>query len=401
MRILFVAMSHSIHTARWIGQLSDQGWELHLFPSQDFGASHPELSGVTIHHSVFGRFRNSVRQNVRYRGLYVGLHAIAYLARRALGHYLPGYRAWQLKRVIAKVKPDLIHSLEIQSAGYLVHAVRVLSKDHLPPWMVTNWGSDIYLFGQLPEHKQRIRDVLESCDYYFCECKRDVDLARGFGFTGQVMPVMPNSGGFDLDRLQTVREAIPTSRRKQIMLKGYQNWSGRALAGLRALERSADMLEGYTIVLHTAEPDVVLAARLFSERTGIAVRILDRGSSHEQILQAHAEARISIALGISDAISTSLLEAMVMGSFPIQSCTACTDEWIDNGINGAVVPPEDPDLIETAIRCAMADDRMVDAAAARNWAIARERLEGTEIKASVVEMYRLLAAEISQKSVNA
>lgn len=41
-----------------------------------------------------------------------------------------------------------------------------------------------------------------------------------------------------------MREQIPVSSRKVIMLKGYQNWAGRALVGLRALGRCEDILEG-------------------------------------------------------------------------------------------------------------------------------------------------------------
>jgi hypothetical protein len=33
MRILFVAMPESIHAARWISQITDQGWEVYLFPA--------------------------------------------------------------------------------------------------------------------------------------------------------------------------------------------------------------------------------------------------------------------------------------------------------------------------------------------------------------------------------
>ena len=34
-----------------------------------------------------------------------------------------------------------------------------------------------------------------------------------------------------------------------------------------------------------------------------------------------------------------------MGSFPIQSDTACADEWIEDGVSGLIVPPEDPDSL--------------------------------------------------------
>src|SRR5512143_3129321 len=46
LRILFVAQAVSIHTARWIRQLSDQGWDLHVFDMLG-SFPHPELRGVT------------------------------------------------------------------------------------------------------------------------------------------------------------------------------------------------------------------------------------------------------------------------------------------------------------------------------------------------------------------
>ncbi|MBW1897870.1 MAG: glycosyl transferase family 1, partial [Deltaproteobacteria bacterium] len=103
------------------------------------------------------------------------------------------------------------------------------------------------------------------------------------------------------------------------MLKGYQGWAGRALVGLRALERCADILAGYEIVIYSASKEVLIAAELFSKSTGVQTTIIPEGTPHHEVLKLHGKARISIGLSISDAISTSLLEAVVMGSFPIQS----------------------------------------------------------------------------------
>ena len=44
-----------------------------------------------------------------------------------------------------------------------------------------------------------------------------------------------------------------------------------------------------------------------------------------------------------------------MGALPIQSCTACADEWIVDGRSGLIVPPEDVDVIENALRRALTD----------------------------------------------
>ena len=199
---------------------------------------------------------------------------------------------------------------------------------------------------------------------------------------------MPNTGGFDLDQVDKLRRQTATADRRIIMLKGYQGWAGRALVGLRALERCADALPTYSIVIYSAAPEVAIAAELFANRTAIATRILPATTPHEEILSLHAQARISIGLSIGDAISTSLLEAIVMGSFPIQSCTACADEWVQHGKSALIVPPEDPDIIENAIRIALADDALVNRASQMNWQTALTRLDRTLLKDAAIQMYR-------------
>jgi glycosyltransferase involved in cell wall biosynthesis len=257
---------------------------------------------------------------------------------------------------------------------------------------VTNWGSDIYLFGRLSEHVEKIKAVLSACNYYDCECHRDVELARAFGFKGEVLPVLPNTGGFNIDQMQQFRQTGPSSARRLIILKGYQGWAGRALVGLRAIELSADALKGYRIAVYLAGEDVRISAELISQSTGIPIEIVPH-SLHEDMLRLHGCARMSIGLSIGDAASTSMLEAMVMGSFPIQSCTACANEWIKDGITGLIVPPEDPETIAASIRRAVSDDALVDRAAELNTLTAHERLDYRSIQQQVIAMYEKVATK--------
>jgi glycosyltransferase involved in cell wall biosynthesis len=177
------------------------------------------------------------------------------------------------------------------------------------------------------------------------------------------------------------------------MLKGYQGWAGRSLVGLRALERCADMLKGYEVVIYLASPEVVIAAELFQRSTGVNVRIIPKGTSHVEILSLHGRARLSIGLSIGDAASTSMLEAMAMGSFPIQSWTSCADEWIEDGKSGLLVPPDDPEVVEKAIRKALADDALVDGAAELNYAVVGKRLNYYALKPMTVNIYNTVASE--------
>jgi hypothetical protein len=394
MRVLFVAMANSIHTARWVDQLAGQGWDLHLFPSTDSWVEvHPELRNVTLHHTGFRNPAQSAK-GVRFRGVSLASR-VADVWQRRVRKEEEGTRrrAERLARLVARLAPDIVQSLEIQHAGYLTWEAKQRLGKPFPPWIVTNWGSDIYLYGRLAEHAPKIRDVLAGCDYYSCECLLDVSLAKSFGFAGTVLPVFPNAGGFDLAEVACLRQPGSASARRAIMLKGYQHWGGRALTGLRALERCADLLGGYEVWIYSATPDVAVAAELFAESTGIHVTLLPKGTSHPEILSRHGRARISIGLSISDAISTSLLEAMMMGSFPIQSRTACADEWIEDGRTGFLVPPDDPEAVEAAIRNALADDGLVDLAAEENLRTATLRLDQERIRPMAVGIYTRVAAD--------
>lgn len=385
MRILFVAMPQSVHTARWINQLAGRGWDLHLFPSM-LESPHPDLRDVTIY-GVSARRPAQLHPSVRWRGLSPLRTGASLLAQR-LRAQLPMALAWLVRRL----KPDLVHSLEIQHAGYLAFDARSRLGGAFPPWAVTNWGSDIYLFGRFAVHRDRIKAVMAACDYYACECERDVELARRFGFTGTRLLVAPNAGGLRLGECQRLREPGPTSSRRLIVLKGYQTWAGRALVGLRAIEMSAELLRGYRVAVYLATPDVALAAELVTESTGVPLDILPQ-VSHEEMLRLHGRARASIGLSISDGASQSMLEAMAMGSFPIQSDNGCQHEWVDHGTTGMLVPPNDPASVAGALRRALTDDRLVEEAAAANLALMGQRYDYGHVQDQVLAAYAGIARE--------
>jgi len=381
MRILFVAMPNSVHTVRWMSQIVNQGWELYLFsPFEE--KPHAKFREITI----FGTspFRpKDLDKSVRY----IRWPSIYFFRDRFEKKISHKYKEKALVQAIQSIKPDIIHSLEFQHAGYLTLGAKNKISNKFPTWISTNWGSDIYLFGRLAEHKPKIKAVLANCDYYSCECQRDVTLAKALDFKGEVLPVFPNTGGFDLKKTVTLRNCDVPSARRMILLKGYQHWAGRALVGLQALRQCIDLLEDYTIAISAASPEVQIAAEIFSQDTEIPIEIIP-AVAHDEILRYFARSRIYIGLSISDAISTSLLESIVMGAFPIQSCTACADEWIEDGKSGFIVPPEEPKVIADAIRRALTDDSLVDRAAEINEQIAAERLDYSGIQTKVIKMYK-------------
>ncbi len=228
--------------------------------------------------------------------------------------------------------------------------------------------------------------VLADLDVYAAECERDIALARELGYAGPVFPVVPNSGGFDLDACAHLRTPGPASMRRAVIVKGYQHFVGRALTALQVIAGNADLLGDYEVLVYSATPDVVEAAQQIERVHGIKIRCLPR-LSHEHMLAQFGRARIYVGLSESDAISTGALEAMVMGAFPIQTDTSCCNEWFADGEGGFIVDLKAPETISDRLRRALQDDALVDHAAAINWEAAQRRLDIRQIRTKVVEAY--------------
>ena len=164
-------MQASPHAARWINMIADQGWDLHLFPINSLPAL-SEFRNITVHQPWITVGRQALLQAAkkrirRYvfnikedpaqtagaateRAIYpvpmLGRHArIANGFKTSLGFsgaeapFVYGPRV--LARLIKKLKPDLIHSMEFQHCGYnVLQAREIVGKANFPKWLATNWG---------------------------------------------------------------------------------------------------------------------------------------------------------------------------------------------------------------------------------------------------------------------
>jgi glycosyltransferase involved in cell wall biosynthesis len=388
-------MTQSIHTARWVGQIIHAGWDIHVIDAMETSSINPELRGVTAHILYPPSESNCNVKKVHY---VASQHLTTGFIRQKfpnLARSLLPSRIDTITSLIKHLKPDILHSLEMQNESYpLLEVKRRLGGAFSMPWIYSSWGSDIFYFGKQLEHEARVKGVLGACDYYIADCRRDVELAIKLGFKGKVLGVFPATGGFDIDGMQSWVQPGPVSGRHIIAVKGFQTWVGRALIAVQALYRCADELRNHKVVVYGAFPEVELSAREFSRTTGVEVEVLPlANTTYETIIRLFGSSRIAIGVSISDGTPLSMLEAMIMGAFPIQSDTISTAEWITHKVNGLLVPPENPDAIANSIRLALSDDSLIDRAAELNGIIARERLDRAVLQPRVIELYKNVAAE--------
>ncbi len=389
LRVLFVGQAVSIHTARWISQLRDQGWDLHLFDMLG-GLPHAELQGVT-EYSMLRPRRLEISPGAPSYGhpffLKHGwdpfpLSLVGFVVRRLFRG-----RTARLARLIRSLRPDVIHSFELQTESYhLLAATEMLGGSLGAPWIVTTWGSDIFYFQQFPEHLDRIQRLLRTCDYLIPDCRRDVALARSYGFRGEVPLILPGAGGYHVDAMRERMAPGRASERRLLLLKGYQGWAGRALDALRGLELMADQLLDYEVAVFGASPTVEAEVNALRGRGKLRIRCVSR-MPHRDLLSLFGRARVSIGVNATDGVPNAMLEAMTMGAFPIQSDTESTGEWITHGKNGLLVEPGNPQRIADAVKRAITDDALVNAAADYNHRLIREKLDIDVVLPRVIDMY--------------
>jgi glycosyltransferase involved in cell wall biosynthesis len=387
-RILFVCRASSAHAARWIGQLAGAGWDVHVFPVE-MGV-HADLKDVTLHDVVPLDAPERRRMRVREpEGLAVRGQR---WTRRVLGRSERGRdREGDLVRVIERVRPDVVHSLELIKAGHLVQAALRRVRRRRPPWIATSRGSEIYYLARLPEYREVVERVLSACPYLVCGCQRDADLAKRLGFAGEILGLMPGGGGIDVRRALELDPDRPVAGRRTIAVKGRHGWAGRALAALRAVRLCLDVVQGYRLSLFLADAVVDFDARQLREECGIELEVVPP-SPRDEILRLFGRSRVALELSMSDGVSNSMLEAMVMGAFPIQSETSGAGELMRDGRHALFVPPEDEASVARALRQALSDDALVDRAAVENELLIHKHFEYVLVRNKVLAMYERIGA---------
>lgn len=336
MNIVVVGMFDSIHFARWLSQFTQSQLSFTLVPSSPHRRMHRQLRNLLSEHPQVYRTGPA--------GKFLG---IPFFILGKLGMRLvPSIYLWAL---IRKVRPGGIHAIELQHAGYQVeHCLRRFRLDSIK-FMVTNYGSDIYWFSRFRSHRRKLLQLLTRADFYAAECHRDIGLARDLGFKGQVMPVIPNAGGFG--ELPSNSE-LKGMKRSSICVKGYQGWAGMAVTSLKAIESISPLLVDLKIEVFSANLSTIRFARSLARRTGLEIYCYPKGAlTHDEMMKLFERSLIYVGLSKTDGISTSLLEAMSRGAIPVQSDTSCVDEWLAE--SGVIVTEVTAESVSAAISRAL------------------------------------------------
>jgi glycosyltransferase involved in cell wall biosynthesis len=267
------------------------------------------------------------------------------------------------------------------------------------PWIYSSWGSDIYYYRNIPKYRKDIKKVLPRVDYLFTDCKRDVNLAKELGFMNKVLGVFPGGGGFDFKKYEK-HIVKPASERRTILVKGYQGRSGRSIVVLKALMELKIELKNFKVIVFGADSEV----KYFCKKNKIdaILNISIYGKSkflpHKEILKLMGEALIYVGNSNSDGMPNTLLEAIGMGAFPIQSNPGgASSEVITNNENGLLIQDfNNVHEIKGLIQKGLSNSKLVEKAFIINQMEIKSNYEREKIKREVLACYN----KVSRKVIN-
>jgi len=288
-----------------------------------------------------------------------------------------------LWRLIRRLRPDLINAQFVSSNGVLGAIIRPKGC----PLVVTAQGSDIAVIMR--------RTVIHEAAARFALSRSDLILSVSPHLTQQIEAVvgtraqiMTRQYGVDV----TYFSPPQSQAERQCRIIGARSLSPIAnydliLEAIRYLE--ADNSPLILDIFHDGPERM----RLESDFGDLVERhrVRFRGTVDQRCLADQLrKAALYVSMTSSDGASMTLLEAMACGTFPVVSNIVANRDWIEDGVNGFLVPLGDPKLLASRLETAWRDPALRRSAAARNWEIVQQRADFgrnmTEIEAAFLAL---------------
>jgi glycosyltransferase involved in cell wall biosynthesis len=374
MKILMVSMP-TLHFFRWANQLQTAGHEVYWFDIT--GMSKPVAKISWIQQKVGWKLKWDYPGRIFIKNKFPTLY-------QSIQKFNEKETAVEFENYLKEVRPDVVHSFALYVSCSPI--ITVMEKYPAQKWIYSSWGSDLFYFQNEPSYLKDIKRVLPRVNYLFTDCQRDFEIAKGYGFVGEFLGVFPGGGGFQLNEMEKFK--LPILQRKTILIKGFQGRSGRAIPVLKAISSLSAELSDFELVVFGADPQVFDYVNSSQLKNWNNFKILGK-IPHEEVLKLMGKSLIYIGNSNSDGMPNTMLEAIFMGAFPVQSNPGgVTAELIQHGVNGLLIEDcEDVDQMVFVIKSSLIQNYTL--AQNENSKIA-ETLTYDVIKDEVLQVYQQL-----------
>lgn len=371
MRILYFTRDYTTHDRGFLQKLVASSHEIHFLRLEDDGVLYEQ------------------------RPLPDGVRTVEWKGGVAPARSLADWMALMpdVERVLAEIRPDLVHAGPIQSCGFLTALAG------FRPLMLMSWGSDLLVDADRDAAHQWItRYALRHSDYLLCDCDTVRQRTQAFHpYASDRIVQFP--WGVDLARFSPADDS--TAARRRLGLNGEL-----IILSTRLWEEIYDIetvLEAVRLA-RNQRPDLRLIllgdgsrapwVRKYIAEQGLAESVMTPGLvPHSELPDYFRAADLYLSCARSDGSSISLLEAMATALPVVVTDTPANREWIGPDQGGALAPTGDAGAFARAIlSLSLLDMQGRRALGARNRQVAISRADWDANIARLLRTYEQIHA---------
>lgn len=349
MKICFIAPGSNIHTKRWINFFAEKGHDVHL---------------ITLEPTKEGNI-----ENVKTYQLVKILPYFWPLTRFISGIIWP-FQAWWM---IRSIEPDIINAHYITINGYLCIFNR------FRPLVLTAWGSDIWID---PKKnflwKILTKYILKKADCVTCDGDHIKEEIARLGAD----PKKINLVYFGTD----TRKFKPGQRSEKLKEKLgiHDSPTVISLRNLFPIYNVGSLIKAIPLILkEVPETKFIIVGRgsqeaelkQLAKSLGVFDSIRFVGFiPNDELPQYIASADVYVSTSLSDAgLAASTAEAMACGLPVVITDFGDNKKWVEDGLNGFIVPLKDPEALAEKIIYLLKNDDVRKEFGKRNRKIIEER----------------------------
>jgi len=311
MKILFLADARSIHIRRWIEFFNQQGEQTYL---------------ISLEEST-----QPITEMIQLRSPNLPNFSKYFLATK------------QIREIVEKIKPDLINAHFVPNYGWI--GARLAFR----PLVVSAWGSDILVSAEKSIfHRLRAGWVLKKADWLTSDSNYLTNQMVKLGALRNKISTFPM--GINREFLSIPKRQL--SKKNEITII-----STRQLEPVYNLDL---LIRVVPLIMERSNLDIRFLIvgegsqrerlRDLARRLGVTDKAEFCGKvSLENLIKLLTSADIYVSTSLSDSTSVSLLEAMACSLIPVVTDIAGNREWIEDGINGFLVPTNRPEELAEKI----------------------------------------------------
>jgi len=334
MRILYFSRDYTTHDHRFLSALAQ-----------------------TDHKVYYLRLENR-GQHLEDRPIPPGIELINWAGGNAPARLRDGPRLLSnLKRIIQKIEPDLIHAGPIQRSAFLVALCG------FRPLVSVSWGYDLLHDAQQNAFwRWATRYTLKRSAVMIGDCDTIRELAISHGMPDERIATFP--WGVDLEHFSPVSEITDTKLQPSyassstpftlLSTRGWEPIYGVEVIARAFVQVARQRPELRLVMLgngsQAARLNQILRQANSDIQPGNSKQVIFPGQIHfAELPRYYRSADLYLAASYSDGASISLIEAMACGCPVLISDIPGNREWIAPGENGWLFPPGDENALASAI----------------------------------------------------